>query len=82
MHVCGSQHADIRYEGLIDASDIEDYDVKFQVLRKKWDSSKEALSFLDWVEKYKSESVKHCMVRISAGLGSPPSQFTTTQPKI
>ena len=80
LQVCGNQLGDTRFEGLLDSLDSVDYEMKLDVLREKWASSKLAMNFINWLDKYKSESIKHFMledVRTSAGLGSPPNLFTT-----
>lgn len=80
VQVCGSQQGDTRYEGLLDALNSSDYDMKLKLLREKWKTSEAASHFIDWLDKYKSGDMKRSMigdVRSSAGLGLPPNQFTT-----
>ena len=71
-------------EGLVDAPSCEMFDVVFQILTEKWqtlDLSGNALNnFVQWFQRYKSDVIKGSMlrpVREKAGLGIPPTAFTT-----
>ena len=72
------------YSGLLDAQSSEQFYERLGALKPKWDnlemnSKKCAPEFHDWVVKYHPQMMVKSMiapVRESAGLGSPPEQYT------
>lgn len=73
-------------EGLVDCDSAEDLDKCLSQLKSIWDSRESAHSsnneslFYAFFSKYQSDVIKHHMrkdLREAAGLGSPPSIFTT-----
>ena len=77
----GSQYI----EGLIDAENDQQYENGLQSLIGKWktlDISEDGpvCSFTEWLLQYKNAAIKEGLLRCNrqrAGLGDPPSQFTT-----
>ena len=72
-------------EGLIDAENDQEYENGLQSLIRKWkalDANEDGpvCSFTGWFVQYKNAAVKEGLLRPNrqrAGLGDPPSQFTT-----
>ena len=72
-------------EGLVDAQDNEDFEVKTDRLILKWrTSSQPSISnvegFISWFREHKAVTIKQSMIRPireDCGLGSPPTHFTT-----
>ena len=72
-------------DGLVDAESEEEFDVGVQFLCQKWQQFDSVESgpvhvFCEWFKRYKCNTIKQAMlrpVRIKAGLGNPPSNFTT-----
>ena len=83
--IFGKQVGTHHLEGLIDAENDEEYDDGLCSLIGKWkalDTGKDGpvCSFTEWFLRYKSKAVKEGLLRSNrqrAGLGDPPSQFTT-----
>ena len=78
----GKRH---RINGIIDSQSADDFKTKLQVKITKWndvethDTGKNAM-FSNWFMKNKAdECIRHMLIpiRVKAGLGSPPRQFTT-----
>jgi hypothetical protein len=72
-------------EGLIDAENDQQYENGLQSLIGKWktldaNEGGPVCSFTEWLLQYKTAAIKEGLLRCSrqkAGLGDPPSQFTT-----
>ena len=72
-------------EGLIDAENDQDYENGLKCLIEKWkavdaNESHPVCSLTEWFLQYKSAAIKEGLLRCNrhrAGLGDPPSQFTT-----
>ena len=72
-------------DGLVDAESEEEFDKGTQILCKKWqhfdsEESGPMHAFSEWFKRYKCSTIKQAMlrpVRVRAGLGNPPSTFTT-----
>lgn len=72
-------------EGLVDADNAEDFQVKLEMLCKTWKSftstsSSDMDGFISWFLKNKRNVICDtmlCSIREDCGLGNPPSVFTT-----
>ena len=81
------KHTGTTYEeGLVDSKQESDFDIRLDRCREIWLARERPfvregqLSFFDYFNKYYANVVRHSMLkdmRISAGLGNPPSIFTT-----
>ena len=73
------------HEGLVDASNEGEFFVELESMEKKWNEMEEADSkqqpkFYNWFVKYEGQVFADAMIkprRETAGLGSPPAEFTT-----
>ncbi len=81
--IFGRQNGDIYEKGLCDAADAEQFEKQMVILKTKWASShKNGQTFFKWFEKNKREKFINSLispVRQRAGLGCPPSKFTTNR---
>lgn len=83
--IFGARKGTVYLEGLIDAESCMDFDDKLASLKSLWEereSSDNACTpgFFEWFQKNKVDVLKSSVihpVRIKAGLGNPPEQFTT-----
>eukprot|EP00794_Sanderia_malayensis_P009402 gene9402-10390_t len=85
--IFGKSSGDVMYTGLVDSDTESEFDIKLESLRPSWEdrereSGKGAQkhSFFDWFKKEKVADIKKSMlkqVRIEAGLGDPPTTYTT-----
>ena len=84
--IFGSNVGGCRLDGLVDVSSVEDFDEKLRNLEDTWNSRERPFSgesgprFYNHFQKYQAEVVRNHMrkdLREIAGLGSPPSTFTT-----
>ena len=83
--IFGKQVGSQYIEGLIDAENDQQYENGLQSLIGKWktlDISEDGpvCSFTKWLLQYKNAAIKEGLLRCNrqrAGLGDPPSQFTT-----
>ena len=74
-----------RMDGLVDAESEEEFDEGVRFLCQNWQLFDSVESgpvhvFCEWFKRYKCSTIKQAMlrpVRIRAGLGNPPSSFTT-----
>ena len=78
----GKQVSTHHLEGILDSENSDEFDRAFSLLSKKWLAlESESLNvFCVWFQQYKSGLAKAMMLkstRRNAGLGDPPSQFTT-----
>lgn len=73
-------------EGLVDSVNLTDFDSRLQSCRDVWNAREQCYlgpgqtSFFDYFVQHHASTVRHTMlrdVRVAAGLGSPPSIFTT-----
>ena len=84
-HIFGVKSGPKFFEGLVDAPDDKSFDERLMHLENTWGqicskSDKQGISFHSWFTKYHSNVIKANMlkpVRQSAGLGDPPSEFST-----
>ena len=83
--IFGARKGTVYLEGLIDAESCMDFDDKLASLKSLWEereSSDNACTpgFFEWFRKNKVDVLKNSVirpVRIKAGLGNLPEQFTT-----
>ena len=83
--VFGRQIDDVFEEGLVDADDSTDFQVKLESLYAKWSniecsSSADMSGFIEWFSANKVDVIVSSMlraVREDCGLGNPPNIFTT-----
>ena len=82
--IFGKQQGSHYNEGLVDATSEMMYDEIFVSLTRKWQefevSATSLKRFVDWFRTYKSSVILKSMprpIREQAGLGRPPTQFTT-----
>lgn len=77
--IFGYQVGDTFYTGLVDSEDLQDFNEKLEKLKQEWNSI--CPEFYEWFVKTQAELFSTCMiqsVRSCAGLGYPPSMYTTT----
>lgn len=82
--IFGEQIGNKFEEGLIDADSEEEFHVQLMSLKVVWEQllEQKGLEFYEWFQKQKSNLVINSMlkdVRRNAGLGDPPSTFTTNR---
>ena len=86
--IFGIQQGTIYVKGLLDATDVHEFDYKLSLLEEKWNGIEFSLfptkdpCFYDWLVKNEADVMKNSMiagVRQDAGLGCPPSQYTTNR---
>ena len=73
------------FEGLVDSRSEKEFDSKLSWLQEKWESfeklrqkkSDDQIAFFTWFKKYHAEEIKSTMLHSAAGLGDPPSEFST-----
>ena len=83
--VFGYRMGTVFQEGLVDSTDVEDFQAKLESLIEKWNtlansSSADMAEFIDWFKANKVEVIRDTMlrpVREECGLGNPPEIFTT-----
>ena len=84
--IFGQHHGSCYQEGLVDCSSENEFDDMLEQLKPSWNcrevqySSANGPKFYDYFLCYQADIVKYNMrrdLRESAGLGSPPSNFTT-----
>lgn len=84
--IFGKHTGSVYKEGLVDCTTEEEFETKLQDLKKIWDeyeqpfSPASGASFHTFFTRYQANVVKYHMrrdLREAAGLGSPPSVFTT-----
>ena len=83
--IFGRQVESQHFDGLVDAENEEEYEKGLHSLCRKWkqydSNTKGPLhAFTRWFEQYKSSTIKKTMLRSKrkqAGLGDPPTSFTT-----
>lgn len=82
--IFGRQVESQHFDGLVDAENEEEYEKGLQSLCRKWkqydSNTKGPLhAFTRWFEQYKSSTIKTMLrsKRKQAGLGDPPTSFTT-----
>ena len=88
--ILGKQVGAQYIEGLINAENYQEYENGLQSLIRKWkalDANEDGpvCSFTGWFVQYKNAAVKKGLLRRNrqrAGLGEPPSQFTTNTSEI
>ena len=81
----GNKLGSVYVNGLVDADDTEDFDIKVKNLISKWrglqcTSTSDMEGFINWFQTFKVPVIRNSMiqpVREECGLGSPPAQFTT-----
>ena len=81
--IFGKKEGTHMHEGLIDAANSKEYENGLKILQKKWKNmmpGDSIQSFNEWFLQYKSRTIEMTLlkeVRIKAGLGDPPSTFST-----
>ena len=86
--IFGSREGPTFFEGLVDSRSEKEFDSKLSLLQEKWESfeklrqkkSDGQIAFFTWFKKYHAEEIKSTMLhstRLAAGLGDPPSEFST-----
>jgi hypothetical protein len=84
--IFGKSVGSVYYEGLVDSVSDEDFDSRLGRCKDVWNARESAWTkssapkFFDYFSRYKSKAICFSMrkdIREKAGLGSPPSIFTT-----
>ncbi len=84
--VMGSRQGGTYQEGLVDCTTVDEFDQSFTRLEAVWNAREKPFSgvrgpqFCQYFRQYKADAVRYSMlkgVQESAGLGSPPSIYTT-----
>jgi len=83
--IFGKKVGAVYIEGLVDASDTDDFDAKSENVLTKWRNSEltstcDMEGFISWFQAYKALVIRGSMIRSvreECGLGSPPAPFTT-----
>ena len=83
--IFGKHTGSVYEEGLVDANNGEDFDVRLSKCRKVWQTQespylRSGQSFFEYFKKYYANIVRFNMLkdlRIAVGLGNPPAIFTT-----
>ena len=84
--IFGKREGNVRIEGLVDVSSVEDFDHKLDALEGPWNvresphAGQTGPQFFDHFKCVKADVVRNHMrkdLREAAGLGSPPAIFTT-----
>ena len=84
--IFGKQEGNVKIEGLVDSSSVEDFDCKLEALEESWNklelphAGPSGPRFCEHFKRVNAGVVRHHMrkdIRESVGLGSPPSIFTT-----
>ena len=77
----GKKSLNVYVEGLVDAKDESTFEATLSVLENKWKKADPSVShFVRWFRTYKLSVFVQSMlrpIRESAGLGTPPDEFTT-----
>ncbi len=84
--VFGSREGNTFQEGLVDCKTVSEFDLSLARLESVWNAREKpfcghsAPRFFHYFKEHKADAVRYCMlksVREAAGLGSPPSIYTT-----
>lgn len=84
--IFGFQQGSTYTQGILDADDSADFDERLASLQLKWEELERTAHphqqprFYDWIVRYQASVMKSSMiasVRTAAGLGYPPSKYTT-----
>ena len=76
--IFGYQSGSTFFTGLYDAEDVQDFSAKLDSLKEKWDHIHP--DFYEWFCKHESSIFRDSLiacVRSCAGLGQPPTKYTT-----
>ena len=81
--IFGKQVGSCHFEGLVDAKSDAEFEKGVDMLTRKWNDLPDQGSvqrFVAWFVTYKRDAIQHgllCSQRQKAGLGDPPTAFTT-----
>ena len=84
--IFGKREGNVKIEGLVDVTSVEDFDRKLDALEKLWNAlesphtSHAGSQFFSYFKRSAADVIRHHMrkdLREAAGLGSPPAIFTT-----
>ena len=86
--IFGHQQGTMYFKGILDADSSDDFDRRLACVKSKWDALEFSAhperdpKFYSWLLRYEADVMKSSLiasVRESAGLGSPPSVYTTNR---
>ena len=83
--IFGRQVESIHEDGLVDCTSAEEFHEKLEACKTRWEAVEEECAgchkgFHRWFVQYKSNLIEGSMlrnIRVEAGLGDPPEEFTT-----